>query len=512
MNCKTKDKNKTLLSLLLSFILIALAGSISAQKVKLDSLSRLLKNETVDSNKVRLLWKMASAIDIYNPDTALILSQQAYYLASEIKYVEGVSRAIGVMANAFVKLGNYPKALELNIKKLKIEEKRDNPRNMASVLNNIGVIYTLQDEYRKALEYYRKSDSLINKFNIEELKYNAVLNIGDAYNRLNISDSSYLYFSKSLEYAKNQKDDGLIGNSMTGLGHSYLRMGSYKNSRTNYIKAIEYLIKANDDEILCEATLGLSNLYKQMGHTDSAKYYGLYSISIAKKGGFVTEELNAAKYLATLYKNSKNIDSAFTYLNLAFSLNDSINSKSRIRESQTISYNEKFRQRELFEKQKLAKKERSEQLQLLFIGIFIPFLFLITLLLSRIKIQIKLIKTLGVLSLLFFFEFLTLLLHPKVAEFTHHTPFFEILIFVVMGAILIPTHHRLEHWLIEYLLKHRVSNLLKTESMNTHIGLPDSEIRAEAEVENTMTEMPTSKADAKGKAMPIKKQKPNNKK
>jgi hypothetical protein len=65
------------------------------------------------------------------------------------------------------------------------------------------------------------------------------------------------------------------------------------------------------------------------------------------------------------------------------------------------------------------------------------------------------IRALGVLSLLFLFEYLTLLLHPRVASFTHHTPIYEILIFVAVAAILIPIHHRLEHWLIHHLLHHR---------------------------------------------------------
>ncbi len=63
----------------------------------------------------------------------------------------------------------------------------------------------------------------------------------------------------------------------------------------------------------------------------------------------------------------------------------------------------------------------------------------------------RLIKILGIVSLLFLFEYLTLLLHPTVVELTHHTPVLEILIFVAIAAILIPAHHRLEHWLIEKL-------------------------------------------------------------
>ena len=126
-----------------------------------------------------------------------------------------------------------------------------------------------------------------------------------------------------------------------------------------------------------------------------------------------------------------------------------------MRDIQFITINEQMRQVQIEEEKLAAKEERRQQLQLLFIAIFIPGFFLVTLLLSRIRIPIRLIKIMGILSLLIFFEFLTLLLHPTVKEFTHHTPIYEIMIFVAIAAILIPTHHRIEHWLMEKLLRNR---------------------------------------------------------
>jgi hypothetical protein len=75
--------------------------------------------------------------------------------------------------------------------------------------------------------------------------------------------------------------------------------------------------------------------------------------------------------------------------------------------------------------------------------------------LSRIKLHIRLVKILGILSLLILFEYLTLLLHPYVTEITNHTPVYEMLIFVSIAAVLIPTHHRVESWLVNWLTKNR---------------------------------------------------------
>lgn len=448
------------------FALLFISVTSFSQKVKADSLGVLLANEKIDTIRVRLMRELANSIGVYNPDTALILSYQSLALSRSMGYIEGESRGIGMLANTFIKLSNYPKALELHIERLKLEEKRKIPRNMASVLNNIGIVYFYQEEYRTALAYFSKADTIIQTNKVEDLKYFIALNLGEVYNRLNISDSAFTYYSKSLEIAKGLNDGDLIGTSMTGLGHSYLKLGSHSNSLINYQTGISYLQEAGDDEVLCEATLGLANLYEHTGRYDSAAYYAKMSLDIAKKDGFLAKELEAAEFLTDHYKKIKSIDRAFVYVSYVKGLNDSVNSKTRIRESQIISSNEHLRQLELEEDRRQEKKQRAEQLQMLFLAILIPTLFLLTLFLSRVNVHIRLIRLLGVLSLLFLFEYLTLLFHPTVARLTNHTPIYEIMIFVGLAAILIPLHHRLEHWLIQKLIHHRHGQeVKKTESV-----------------------------------------------
>ncbi len=328
--------NKQLLKKYLVVLLLScVATNLLSQKLTADSLSKKLKKEKIDTNKVSLMWQIADATYKDNPDTALQIAQNALYLAKSINYTEGQSRSLGILANAFMMIGNYPRALDLNFQKLQLEEKRDRPRNLASVLMNIGIIYRFQEEYSNALHYYSKADSVIRKNNVEVFKCNIALNIGDAYDRLEVFDST---------------------------------------------------------------------LFQTLGQNDSAGDYANISLSIGKKDGFLSSEYEAAEFLTSHYKKIMNIDSAFAYAEYSHRLNDSLNSKAKIRELQILSTNEQFRQRGLEEERKIAATRRYQQLQFLLIGIFIPALFLITLLL----------------------------------------------------AVLIPLHHRTEGWLIERLIRHRV--------------------------------------------------------
>ena len=359
-----------------------LTTNLFAQKSKTDSLQTLLSKETVDTNKVILMWKLADVVSSYNPDSAVVLSRQALLLASSLKYTEGESRSLGVMANTFIKQGNYPRALEFQLKKLQIEEKRNNPRNLASVLMNIGVAYIYQQEYRKSLEYYSKSDEVINTFKLEDLTYYSALNLGDVYDRLNIPDSAYIYFTRALTIAKQLKDGDLIGTAMTGLGHTFLKLKDFAKARANYQAAITYLKAANDDEILCEAALGIAKLFQQTNQPDSAVHYARFSQNLAKADGFLKMNLQSSKFLADYYKKQKNIDSAFAYINEVQAVNDSINSKARITEAQIITSNEQLRQLETDENKKIARRERQQQMQQLYIGLLITGLLIFILIAS----------------------------------------------------------------------------------------------------------------------------------
>ena len=233
----------------LLIVVLLFSTNSFAQKQKTDSMLQLLKSETTDTNRVIYLWRAADFAGIYNPDTAVHLAQQALELARTIGYLEGESRSIGILANTFMRIGNYTRSLEYNFQKLKIEEKRTQPRNMMSVLMNIGIIYMYQEEYRKALTYYFKADSIIQAADLRAYRYHGNINIGDTYDRLNILDSAFYFYSRALGEAKILNDQQFIGASETGLGHIYRKQSDYLLSLEHYKSALINLKAINDDDM-----------------------------------------------------------------------------------------------------------------------------------------------------------------------------------------------------------------------------------------------------------------------
>lgn len=46
------------------------------------------------------------------------------------------------------------------------------------------------------------------------------------------------------------------------------------------------------------------------------------------------------------------------------------------------------------------------------------------------------------------FEFVNLFLHPLLGDLTNHSPLLMLGILVLIAALLIPLHHRIEHWIV----------------------------------------------------------------
>ncbi|MDB5191145.1 MAG: tetratricopeptide repeat protein [Segetibacter sp.] len=434
----------TIFVLMSSFLSYARIGEI-------DSLKQLLSTEKVDSNKVRYLWNMAAAYQIYKPDTSMRLAEQALSLSRKINYPEGESKSLNQLANAFNRVGNFSKALDYYIQKLRIDEKRKDQRDLASSYINIATAYSQQGEYAKALSYAILADSLIIYKKIKGLRFYNLLNIGDIYEKYNKLDSALRFTNRAYEVAVKSGNENHIGASLTNMANICLKNGSTDLAILNYRKGLPYLERTNDEEFICENALGFARAFQKKGIMDSSLFYARKSYNIAVKDGFLSRVLEASIFLKDYFKNKNIIDSAYQYQEQMILIKDTINSSQRIRAAQIISMDEQQRQKELNELRMQDKAETNKRLQFLGIGVLIPLIFLLWMYYTRQKVKPRRVEILGVVSLLLLFECISLLLHPFVVEMTFHIPILELLVFAVIATLLSRTHHKFEKWVVSHL-------------------------------------------------------------
>lgn len=426
---------------------------LAAQNV--DSIRAIIQVHQEDTNLTVAYRDLSYSLYKEHGDSALRLAYEGLHISQRIKDLYGEAANNEMIAIILSDIGDYIKALEFHYQSLKLQEKRKSLKGMASAYNNIGIVNVYLKDYDQALQSYRTADSINHIWKDPSMRYSLTLNQGDVLEKMGLPDSAFLYYNESLNQAHALKNDYYTGLSLLGLANIYRTKKQSALASSMYHEAIQQLIKSGDNEQLCEAFLGLGKSFHQLGNTDSSLHYSRLALMIANEYHFNSKSLDITEFLGQQFAAHKQYDSAYLYQTKADMLHDSLLSSDKLRLAQQLKFDEQIRQQKMLEERMQEEREHHEHLQYMIIAIFILALFLITVFLSRIKLHLSVIKFLGVVSLLFFFEFLTLLLHPKVQELTHHTPVLEIIVFVLLASILIPAHHKIEHWVIEKLLHHK---------------------------------------------------------
>jgi len=435
--------------LLLLPALFCLTNSNAQPKVR-DSLNNVLATSTQDTTKVMAL--IALSMNEQDNVKRFTLINKALALARKIQFEKGEAQCYSALGSYFNGISDYPKALEYYLKALKIREKLNLIQGIAASLNNIGLVYSLMQNDEAALVYYFKALEVSKQNNISNQDVLLFLRIGDIYLHQNKLDSALIYSTRSYEKA-NKSPYVLIG-----LGNVYTAMGNTELAFLYYRMSIANARKNNNMNYLGrgalpQSYLGLARLFMKTSNKDSAIYYAKQTLTMRVLSQNKVGVMDAAKLLSQLYENS-DYKEAFLYYKMAMEAQDSVFSRSKTAQIQSMSFSEQEGQRGINESKLKEAEDRNQNLQFAAIAIgLITFIFLFFALSRSIIVKTKFIEFFGVLLLLAVFEFINLFIHPYLAHVTSDSPVLMLGILIAIGALLIPVHHKLEKWITKIMVE-----------------------------------------------------------
>jgi len=425
----------------------------------------------IDSNVVKSYWYISNAYKDSRPDSALLYAQTGLRLAEKTMYKNGEELMLLQLAFAYQQVGDFPKALKYELDYLKIVESKNDNVKLSDAYLNIANLVHLEGNHSKALVYLKKAERLSVQGHFENIK-EIYINLTDVYEKSNDLKNAFAYASVSLNNALKNKDTAYIGMSYNNMGNVYLKWGRQKEAGFCFQTGIPFLKRSLENSFLCESYLGLAKIKGFQQQTDSAIYYTKSAAVIANSAELNQQYLWACEMLSKYYADRKQVDSAFHYQTITMLIKDSVFNTDKAKQVQILDIEEDIRQKELAETARIESEEREHKLKMLFVGLVIPAFFLVCIFLSKIKVHIRVVEFTGILSVLLFFEYITLLLHPAVAEFTHHSPFYEIIIFVAIAAFITPMHHKIQHWIIEKLTRHHKLKVQHVASKKIKLKIP----------------------------------------
>ena len=428
---------------------------------------------TTDSARVELLMNKSRELQSTRPDSALIYAHKGLDLSKKAGYKKGEGNCLNRLGVVFWKNGKYDRALFFLLNSLKLREDINDRLGVLKSLNDIGIVYADQGDNAKALTYHFKAKAIAESLNDQRRVSIVLSNIGNCYLKLNKIDSALRFELQAYGIQHSLNDKNTMPNTLSILGDINYKMGNLPLALEYYRLSIPYAIENNDQSAMADTYNSMAKLYIKANRVDSSLYYALNALKAAKAGLYPEGIYNASSLLTNYYHN-KNEHLELAYYKTAIAAKDSMFNAEKIREIQNLSFNETARQQEIADEKRRESEERIINLQLIGIAIFIPFFFLLMLLLSKSRIHRRAIEFMSVLSLLLCFEFITLLVHPLVQRISNHLPVIELLILVILAAILVPLHHKLTHWLREK-LAHVTHHPVKAPGINVTISTETKE-------------------------------------
>ena len=435
--------------ILFLFLLLPVYKMLTAQKSVADSFVMVLNSQKIDTVQTDMLLSMMG--------TGLVGDSLAYFsrkvIETGVKQKNRNVEAIGyvLLGYYFVTHGDKPQAMELVLRSLQLAEYDNNKKVLTRIYHFTTFFYT----DRRCIDYAEKSLELAKQTG--ELIWECIASgdITDYYYSIENYDSALV--SAQQEYALNLKitNKGKTRESLYitipyRLGNIHLKLNNPDLALAYYKQSLEAGFQYNS---LRRPYIGLVRFYKATKQPDSAFFYAikLYALYEQNPVGWNTQP---AQFLYEIYKEKGNADSALKYYEIFIAGKDARLSYDNAEKMENMRFTEELRQKDLMVTKLKANEERKQNLQYAAIALGLVAFVIIFLLLSHsIVANQKLIQFLGILSLLIVFEFINLLIHPYLANFTHHSPVLMLAIMVCIAALLIPLHHRLEKWITQRLVE-----------------------------------------------------------
>ena len=307
-----------------------------------------------DTAAVSALIKKANTFTQTNFDSLRYYAKQAYDIAVEINFAEGMARAIGIEANYQRRKGNYEGAITTGLKAVQIFDSLRLWKRLVKLKSFLADIYKEMGGEKGTVEYLQKGRELAREALAvaEREKYidgiamclneeGIILrDMSSVMNRPDLLDSAYNLYKKGVDLVK------FSGEGEDNLGALYNNIAQILNEHyKDYDKALDYQVQAvvfnnerNNQASLTYNYNTISEIYINKGDLKQAEEYAHRMLALAIELKVPFRMVDAYGALTKVNKTMGRYDSALYYHELETSLSDSINNlekSSQIAEMQT---------------------------------------------------------------------------------------------------------------------------------------------------------------------------------
>ena len=277
--------------------------------------------------------------------------------------------------------------------------------------------------------------------------------LSDCYRLMGQPDSALYWAQRSNIIARPEEDNYAYARSYYMLGAAYAAKGERQLAEVHFARAIEVADSFHVMIPLYGSLVERGRMELEAGDISGAIADGRRALQVSRAGANLEGLVGASDLLRRSFRASGQMDSAYRYFELRVMYADSLINATNLNKLQNMAFAQELKEREVAKAKQDEQATRSRNIQFGIIALIVITLGIFLLVFSRTAVVgAKAIKNLSLIALLLFFEFINLLLHPFLDRITNHSPLLMLLCMAAIAGLLIPLHHRMEHWITNMLV------------------------------------------------------------
>jgi adenylate cyclase len=302
---------------------------VSAQDQRIiDSLVKIYKADTLKGEAKLELLRNLSFNELKDLKLSLKYAEELISLSSQSHNYKYLFHGYFQKGNKKRLLGDLDEAIAAYFKSADIAKEANFITREGSAYGAIADIYTVSNNFKNAMLYYRKAIYTLRQSNDPKDSIplaSVILNAGESFLNNNVYDSALLYFKESESIF--EKVNYLIGKaySMGNIGMVYAYTGQNYLAELNINEAINILKEAEDYYPICVYLISMSDIYLKKGERKIALNYANRSLQLAQQYGLKEQISEAHLKLSELQKQNGNLSESFDHYKSYVTYRDSVN-------------------------------------------------------------------------------------------------------------------------------------------------------------------------------------------
>ena len=268
------------------FIFCLGSNSIFPQQ-NIDSLTVALKQNVLDSNRVKNLNRLSWALRSIDTKKAMVYAVEAKKLSEKISFERGRGDAFNNIGVLHYRRGEYIEATKAQLQALAIRTTIGDKEGEALSYINLGNIYNDQHNNQQALDNYLHAAKLLSDLKDTKLVHIIYLNIGAVFLSEKKYAEGFIYCEKARVAAIANKDSVVLAEALNNIGIFKESENNFGEALAFYLEALKISTATGDKIEKVDNMINVGNMHRMLKNVSLAIKWHTDAETLARELGYL---------------------------------------------------------------------------------------------------------------------------------------------------------------------------------------------------------------------------------